>query len=96
MAIFYDKFTNEYTKEKNIYAAPERYYEVIPYSKNFFVERWVMDDMTYRNVYYSKEHFNYDYVNALRDTVFCGLEPLYITEYSVPIDVYEEIEKMVE
>lgn len=105
MAIYFDRFSQEYTIEINSYAAPERYYQLSYFKENFddnideCVEVWKLENLDNAYVTYDKELLSSpNLINKLRDKIFNehNSMPLYMTEWIIPKDMYDAILQEVE
>lgn len=100
MRIYYDRFEQEYVEKIDLFAAPERYYQLSYFKENFenvidgFVEVWLLENMNYIHVRYNKEDLeDPEYINEIRKNMFekHDCKPLFMVEWIVPKNIYNDI-----
>lgn len=96
MNIYVDRFEGEYVTERDAFAPPERYYEIIPNNEDCYTEKWLMEGMKHCNISYLEEELkNPKYINILRESIFKGARPLYMISWCIPANKYKEIENII-
>lgn len=99
--IYFDTFENSYTFEKDIFAPPERYFEVIPLLEDYmYTEIWAVDseeeDFAQRiSISYTKMDIENDEVTYLRDAIAneYSIKLLYMISWGIPKKEYDKIYK---
>lgn len=99
--IYFDTFENSYTFEKDSFAPPERYFEVIPLLEDYmYTEIWTVDseeeDFAPRiSISYAKMDIENDIVSYLRKAIAneYSIKLLYMTRWAIPKEEYDKILK---
>ncbi len=104
MNIFYDVFAQEYVyqSEKNEFAAPERYYEIIcnrdRIGENDCVEKWLLKNNQILYIRYTEDYLEHPKsISQLRDKYAkeANSELSYLISYKIPEHAYNEIKEFI-
>lgn len=105
MNIFYDVFAQEYVyqSDKNEFAAPERYYEIIcnrdRIGENDCVERWLLKNNQIIHIRYDEDYLKHPKsISQLRDKYAkeANSELVHLISYKIPEHAYNEIKEFME
>lgn len=92
--IYYDKFTNEYTRERDEIAPPERYLKTLRGTDGIYIETWVVNnnENTLLNVAYTEMDLELGMVNKIRRSMEnennCKLS--YMLRWSIPQKLFDK------
>ena len=92
--IYFDCFLKVYVDEKDPYAAPERYFELLLNSdSNEYIESWLCEGGHILNVSYTRSDLETGKVPIIRlkATDQAKRKVEYIISWTVPEDIYNEI-----
>ena len=94
MPIYYDNFCREFTKQMKVYSPPERYYEVIC-GTDIYQETWRCANNEEVAIAYTLEQAEGGAIEQLRVEMLekHGTQLLYLISYTVPADIYTQIEE---
>ena len=95
--IYYDMFANEHVKEKDEFAPPERYCEVVCSSTDSYKETWFVSKDKLLDIPYSKQDIKDAVVHKIRLNLAeennCMLQ--YIVKWEIPEDDYRKIQNYI-
>lgn len=91
--IYYDTFTNKPTTHKDPYAAPERYYEIVPSLNNDqYKETWLCSNGAVLDIVYTSLDIESGIISQLRtEALQTTVEHQYLISWTIPKDKYDEI-----
>ena len=92
--IYFDTFANTYVTEKDVYAPPERYYEISPSEDvDAYVETWATNIGLLLDIAYTDLDIENKHISSIRKSIAkeISVELLYLVEYSIPKNKYDEI-----
>lgn len=101
MIVFYDRFAQEFTTERDNFAPPERYYEIIcnrdsgDRKLNLNVEKWITKSGKYVYISYSDDDIISGKINTLRKEIedINNDKLSYMISYKIPEKKYNELIK---